>query len=149
MKINVIAVFVIRHLQLSYWRLASKEIIQNRFTFFFQFYEHLCLWYLPDEDEFRLRPFHDEDHTGTARSKQTARGQPAPPVPQEDSSPPTTPKTQTQPKAQVRGRPPPPPEEDEENPPPLPRPRNKQQRKRHEEPYRPMEWDACVFTERR
>ncbi len=44
-----------------------------------------------------------------------------PPVPQEDSSPQTTPKTQTQPKAQIRGRPPPPPEEDEENPPPLPR----------------------------
>ncbi|XP_058628310.1 carcinoembryonic antigen-related cell adhesion molecule 21-like isoform X2 [Onychostoma macrolepis] len=92
-----------------------------------------------DEDELRLRVFPDEGHTGTARSKHTARGQPAPPVPQEDPSPQTPTQTETQPKAQTRGRPPPPPEDDEEYPPPLPRPRNKQQRKRHEEPYRPME----------
>ncbi|XP_016396732.1 T-cell surface antigen CD2-like isoform X2 [Sinocyclocheilus rhinocerous] len=92
-----------------------------------------------DEDELRLRVFQDEAHTGTARSKHTARGQPAPPIPQEDTSPQTPTQTQTQPKAQTRGRPPPPPEDDEENPPPLPRPRNKQHRKRHEEPYRPME----------
>ncbi|XP_026120764.1 T-cell surface antigen CD2-like [Carassius auratus] len=90
-----------------------------------------------DEEELRLRIFHDEGHNGTARSKHTARGQPAPPIPQEDTSPQTP--TQTQPKAQARGRPPPPPEEDDENPPPLPRPRNKQHRRKHEEPYRPME----------
>ncbi len=113
-----------------------------------KFYEHLCLWYFPEEDELRLRVLQDQNLNGTARSKHTARGQPAPPVPQEEPSPQTPPQTQTQPKAQTRGRPPPPPEEDEENPPPLPRPRNKQQRKRHEEPYRPMEWDACMFTER-
>ncbi|XP_059409480.1 carcinoembryonic antigen-related cell adhesion molecule 1-like [Carassius carassius] len=92
-----------------------------------------------DEDELRLRIFHDEGHNGTARSKQTARGQPAPPIPQDETSPQTPTQTQTQPKAQARGRPPPPPEEDDENPPPLPRPRNKQHRRKHEEPYRPME----------
>uniref|UniRef100_A0A672RQ35 T-cell surface antigen CD2-like n=1 Tax=Sinocyclocheilus grahami TaxID=75366 RepID=A0A672RQ35_SINGR len=92
-----------------------------------------------DEEELRLRVFQDEAHTGTARSKHTARGQPAPPIPQEDTTPQTPTQTQTQPKAQTRSRPPPPPEDDEENPPPLPRPRNKQHRKRHEEPYRPME----------
>ncbi|KAL1282853.1 hypothetical protein QQF64_001656 [Cirrhinus molitorella] len=92
-----------------------------------------------EEDELRLRVFQDPAHTGTARSKHTARGQPAPPIPQEDALPETPPQTETQPKAQIRSRPPPPPEDDEENPPPLPRPRNKQHRKRHEEPYRPME----------
>uniref|UniRef100_A0A8C1ZPW5 Ig-like domain-containing protein n=1 Tax=Cyprinus carpio TaxID=7962 RepID=A0A8C1ZPW5_CYPCA len=92
-----------------------------------------------DEDELRLRIFQDEGQNGTARSKHTARGQPAPPIPQEEPSPQIPTQTQTQPKAQTRGRPPPPPEDDDENPPPLPRPRNKQHRKRHEEPYRPME----------
>ncbi|XP_016380309.1 natural killer cell receptor 2B4-like [Sinocyclocheilus rhinocerous] len=92
-----------------------------------------------DEDEFRLRVFQDEAPNGTARSKHTARGQPVPPIPQEDPSPQTPTQTQTQPKAQIRARPPPPPEDDEEYPPPLPRPRNKQHRKRNEEPYRPME----------
>ncbi|KAK2908494.1 hypothetical protein Q8A67_004331 [Cirrhinus molitorella] len=92
-----------------------------------------------EEDELRLRVFQDPAHTGTARSKHTARGQPAPPIPQEVALPETPPQTETQPKAQIRSRPPPPPEDDEENPPPLPRPRNKQHRKRHEEPYRPME----------
>ncbi|XP_073698273.1 T-lymphocyte surface antigen Ly-9 isoform X3 [Garra rufa] len=92
-----------------------------------------------DEDELRLRVFQDPASTGTARSKHTARGQPAPPVPQEVTSPETPPQTQAQPKAQTRARPPPPPEDNEEYPPPLPRPRNKQHRKRNEEPYRPME----------
>ncbi|XP_067298365.1 T-cell surface antigen CD2 isoform X2 [Pseudorasbora parva] len=99
-----------------------------------------------DEEEFRLADL-TPGHNGTNRSKQTARGQPAPPIPQEDPmpcspSPQTTPRAQTQqPKAQIRARPPPPPQdEDEEFPPPLPRPRNKQQRtKRQQEPYRPME----------
>ncbi|RXN14653.1 T-cell surface antigen CD2-like isoform X1 [Labeo rohita] len=93
-----------------------------------------------DEDELRLRVFHDPASNGTARSKNTARGQPAPPIPQVDTSPDTPPpQTQPQPKAQIRARPPPPPEDDDEYPPPLPRPRNKQHRKRNEEPYRPME----------
>ncbi|XP_042602197.1 hepatocyte cell adhesion molecule-like [Cyprinus carpio] len=92
-----------------------------------------------DEEELRLRVFQDEAPNGTARSKHTARGQPAPPIPQEDLSPQTPTQTQTQPKAQTRARPPPPPEDNEEYPPSLPRPRNKQHRKRNEEPYRPME----------
>ncbi|XP_056114576.1 T-cell surface antigen CD2-like [Rhinichthys klamathensis goyatoka] len=95
-----------------------------------------------DEEELRLEGL-TPGQNGTSRSKQTARGQPAPPVPQEDSilcSPsPETPRSQTQPKAQIRARPPPPPQ-DEEDPPPLPQPRNKQHRnKRSQEPYRPME----------
>lgn len=105
-------------------------------------------WYLPDEEELRLRVFQDEAPNGTTRSKHTARGQPAPPIPQEDLSPQTPTQTQTQPKAQTRARPPPPPEDNEEYPPSLPRPRNKQHHKRNEEPYRPMEWDACMLTER-
>ncbi|ROI62456.1 T-cell surface antigen CD2 [Anabarilius grahami] len=100
---------------------------------------------LQDEEEFRLADL-TPGPTGTNRSKQTARGQPAPPIPQEDTmpcnpSPETPPRTQNQPKAQIRARPPPPPQDDdEEDPPPLPRPRNKQHRtKRNQEPYRPME----------
>ncbi|XP_051744005.1 T-cell surface antigen CD2 [Ctenopharyngodon idella] len=98
-----------------------------------------------DEEELRLADL-TPGHTSTNRSKQTARGQPAPPIPQEDPmpcnpSPETPPRTQNQPKAQIRARPPPPPQDDdEEDPPPLPRPRNKQHRtKRNQEPYRPME----------
>ncbi|CAM4504776.1 unnamed protein product [Leuciscus chuanchicus] len=98
-----------------------------------------------DEEEFRLADL-TPGHNGTSRSKQTARGQPAPPVPQEDSmpcspTPETPPRGQTQPKAQIRARPPPPPQdEDEDDPPPLPQPRIKQHRtKRNPEPYRPME----------
>ncbi|XP_048053895.1 T-cell surface antigen CD2 [Megalobrama amblycephala] len=100
---------------------------------------------IQDEEEFRLADLTPAP-TGTNRSKQTARGQPAPPIPQEDPmpcnpSPETPPRTQNQPKAQIRARPPPPPQDDdEEDPPPLPRPRNKQHRtKRNQEPYRPME----------
>ncbi|XP_005168366.1 junctional adhesion molecule A [Danio rerio] len=98
-----------------------------------------------DVEEFRLTELQPPYSNGTNRSKQTARGQPAPPIPQEESmhcnpSPQSTPQTQPQPKAQIRARPPPPPQdEDEEDPPPLPRPRNKQHRKKHQEPYRPME----------
>ncbi|XP_048054013.1 T-cell surface antigen CD2-like isoform X1 [Megalobrama amblycephala] len=78
----------------------------------------------------------DEDltlgHTGTNRSKQTAKGQLAPPIPQEDPmprrpAPQTPPQTPPQPKAQIRARPPPPPQdEDEEYLTPIPLPRNKQ-----------------------
>ncbi|XP_056319489.1 hemicentin-2 [Danio aesculapii] len=98
-----------------------------------------------DAEEFRLTELQPPFSNGTNRSKQTARGQPAPPIPQEESmhcnpSPQSTPQIQPQPKAQIRARPPPPPQdEDEEDPPPLPRPRNKQHRKKHQEPYRPME----------
>ncbi|KAK7166787.1 hypothetical protein R3I93_006529 [Phoxinus phoxinus] len=97
-----------------------------------------------DEEEFRLAEL-TPGHNGTSRSKQTARGQPAPPVPQEDSmpcspSPETPPRSQTQPKAQIRARPPPPPQDDEDDPPPLPQPRSNHHRnKRNQEPYRPME----------
>ncbi|XP_077061570.1 T-lymphocyte surface antigen Ly-9 [Siphateles boraxobius] len=97
-----------------------------------------------EEEELRLSGL-TPGHNGTSRSKQTARGQPAPPVPQEDLLPcspsPETPRSQNQPKAQIRARPPPPPQdEDEEYPPPLPQPRTKQHRnKRNQEPYRPME----------
>ncbi|TRY95509.1 hypothetical protein DNTS_012483 [Danionella cerebrum] len=99
-----------------------------------------------DEQEFRLNDLHPSINTDTNRSKHTARGQPAPPVPevqllQSNPSPQTTPQTtQTRPKPQIRARPPPPPQDDdEEDPPPLPRPRNKQHRKKNQEPYRPME----------
>ncbi|KAI7811467.1 putative T-cell surface antigen CD2, partial [Triplophysa rosa] len=93
-----------------------------------------------DEEELRLRSF-DTSPTNQQRAKVTARGQPAPPIPQEDSYPATQtpPQTQSQTKGLVRARPPPPPQdEDEEDPPPLPRPRKKRE-KRAEEPYRPME----------
>ncbi|KAL7852797.1 hypothetical protein SRHO_G00185820 [Serrasalmus rhombeus] len=82
---------------------------------------------LQDEDELRLNNF----HTPPQRSKQTARGQPAPPVPQEDpevsnyevDDPP--PKAQSRAKNQQRIRPPPPPVDEDESPPPLPQPRKK------------------------
>ncbi|XP_065110198.1 uncharacterized protein [Paramisgurnus dabryanus] len=99
---------------------------------------------MQEEEELRLRSFPSPTPPNQHRSKNTARGQPAPPIPQEDSSQngPTTqtpPQTRAQPKAQVRARPPPPPQdEDEEDPPPLPQPRKKRE-KRHQEPYRPME----------
>lgn len=92
-----------------------------------------------DEEELRLRTF--DTSPKQQRSKVTARGQPAPPVPQEDSLPATQtpPQTQSQVKGPVRARPPPPPQdEDEEEPPPLPRPRKKRE-KRTQEAYRPME----------
>ncbi|XP_026119400.1 T-cell surface antigen CD2-like [Carassius auratus] len=101
----------------------------------------ICVWrrfiqqkHQQDEDELRLRVFQDETPNGTTRSKHTARGQPAPPIPQEDTSPQPQTQTQTQHKTQIRARPPPPPKDDEEYPPPLPNPRNKQQRKRNVEP---------------
>ncbi|KAA0722694.1 hypothetical protein E1301_Tti015481 [Triplophysa tibetana] len=92
-----------------------------------------------DEEELRLRSF--DTPANQQRAKVTARGQPAPPIPQEDYDPATQtpPQTQSQSKGPVRARPPPPPnDEDEENPPPLPRPRKKRE-KRAEEAYRPME----------
>ncbi|KAL6481396.1 hypothetical protein MHYP_G00094760 [Metynnis hypsauchen] len=87
---------------------------------------------LRDEDEFRLNNFHLEiPNTPPQRSKNTARGQPAPPVPQEDpevsnyevDDPP--PKAQSRAKNQQRIRPPPPPVDEDETPPPLPQPRKK------------------------
>ncbi|KAL7845925.1 hypothetical protein AOLI_G00241170 [Acnodon oligacanthus] len=81
---------------------------------------------LADEDELRLN-----FHTPPKRSTHTARGQPAPPVPQEDpevsnyevDDPP--PKAQSRAKNQQRIRPPPPSVDDDESPPPLPQPRKK------------------------
>ncbi|XP_066517600.1 T-cell surface antigen CD2 [Hoplias malabaricus] len=94
--------------------------------------------HLQDEDELRLNTF----HTPPQRSKYTARGQPAPPVPQEDpevsnyevNDP--QPKTQPRTKNQPRVRPPPPPvDDDDEQPPPLPQPRKKVQNpKKHQGP---------------
>ncbi|KAI4886139.1 hypothetical protein NFI96_015288 [Prochilodus magdalenae] len=82
--------------------------------------------HLRDEEELRLN-----FHTPPQRSKNTARGQPAPPVPQEDpevsnyevDEPP--PKAQSKVKNQPRIRPPPPPIDEDEQPPPLPQPRSK------------------------
>ncbi|XP_036413211.1 T-cell surface antigen CD2-like [Colossoma macropomum] len=82
---------------------------------------------LRDEEELRLNSF----HTPPQRSKHTARGQPAPPIPQEDpevsnyevDEPP--PKAQSRAKNQQRIRPPPPPVDEDESPPPLPQPRKK------------------------
>ncbi|ROI62525.1 hypothetical protein DPX16_5198 [Anabarilius grahami] len=76
-----------------------------------------------DEKELAYTP----GHTGTNRSKQTAREKPARLILQEDPMPQSpSPQTSPKPKAQIRARPPPPPQdEDEENPTPIPHPRTK------------------------
>ncbi|XP_072513474.1 T-cell surface antigen CD2-like [Salminus brasiliensis] len=82
--------------------------------------------HLQDEEEFRLNNLHTSPHTGQQRSKHTARGQPAPPVPQEDPEVSNyevdEPPPKTQPRSKKTPRPPPPPIDDDE-PPPLPQPR--------------------------
>ncbi|XP_051560625.1 proline-rich protein 7-like [Myxocyprinus asiaticus] len=89
-----------------------------------------------DEEELRQRNLHASPPSGQHRSKNTVRGRPAPPLPQEEpiNCGPTTqgpPQTQAQPKAHVHAHPPPPPQdEDEENLPPLPQPMKKHHRER-------------------
>ncbi|XP_049325241.1 T-cell surface antigen CD2 isoform X2 [Astyanax mexicanus] len=83
--------------------------------------------HLQDEEEFKLHHFHTSPHSGQQRSKNTARGQPAPPVPQEDPEVSNyevdEPPPKTQPRSKRSPRPPPPPVDDDEQPPPLPQPR--------------------------
>ncbi|KAG9262146.1 T-cell surface antigen CD2-like [Astyanax mexicanus] len=83
--------------------------------------------HLQDEEEFKLHHFHTSPHSGQQRSKNTARGQPAPPVPQEDPEVSNyevdEPPPKTQPRSKKSPRPPPPPVDDDEQPPPLPQPR--------------------------
>ncbi|KAI5607451.1 hypothetical protein C0J50_1762 [Silurus asotus] len=92
----------------------------------------LTLFSSTDEEELRLN-YHN---LSQQKSKQTARGQPAPPEPYDDVSAQDIPsQAQPKPRSQPRGRPPPPPiDDDEEQPPPLPQPRKNAQVKRHEEP---------------
>ncbi|XP_062866867.1 T-cell surface antigen CD2-like [Trichomycterus rosablanca] len=73
-------------------------------------------------DELRLLNLQSSS-TSDHKIKQSARGQPAPPVPQDEV--PGHQKDQGCVKPQARSRPPPPPVDDEEDPPPLPQPRRK------------------------
>ncbi|TSL04180.1 T-cell surface antigen CD2 [Bagarius yarrelli] len=90
-----------------------------------------------DEEEYRLNYLNISQPP--QKSKQTARGQPAPPEPVDNGSSQNTVQdpcqTPPQTRNQQRARPPPPPiDEDEEQPPPLPQPRKKAQAKKREDP---------------
>ncbi|XP_060796289.1 T-cell surface antigen CD2-like [Neoarius graeffei] len=88
-----------------------------------------------DEEEFRLNYVNTGPPPGQQKSKQTARGQPAPPEPYDDVSAHEVPQAEPRPKTQQRARPPPPPiDDEEEHPPPLPQPRKKQREKKLEKP---------------
>ncbi|XP_076839162.1 uncharacterized protein cd2 [Brachyhypopomus gauderio] len=93
-----------------------------------------------DEEEFRLNHLHNPSFCDEPRSKHTARGQPAPPVPEDDADEYTNdtsmvlPQIQTKTKGQSRGRPPPPPIDEDEETPPLPQPRKKAPRTKNCEP---------------
>ncbi|KAF4084822.1 hypothetical protein AMELA_G00110410 [Ameiurus melas] len=89
-----------------------------------------------DEEEFRLNYVNSSQSSGQQKSKQTARGQPAPPEPYDNVSAHNVPyQTEPKPRSQQRGRPPPPPiDDEEEHPPPLPQPRKKAQVKKREAP---------------
>ncbi|KAB5555801.1 hypothetical protein PHYPO_G00038280 [Pangasianodon hypophthalmus] len=89
-----------------------------------------------DEEEFRLNYLNTSPPPGQQKSKQTARGQPAPPEPYDDVSAQEIPcQAEPRPRNQQRARPPPPPiDDEEEQPPPLPQPRKKAQVRKREGP---------------
>lgn len=89
-----------------------------------------------DEEEFRLSNFHSSETNGQQKSKQTARGQPAPPEPYNDVTALEVPcEAESKPRTQQRARPPPPPiDDEEEQPPPLPQPRTNPRTKKREIP---------------
>uniref|UniRef100_A0A4W4FJU0 Ig-like domain-containing protein n=1 Tax=Electrophorus electricus TaxID=8005 RepID=A0A4W4FJU0_ELEEL len=128
----------------------SKEITTDCKYFCFQtlFYSLLkkisktVLVYI---QELRLNHLQNPPPYDDQRSKQTARGQPAPPLPLDEADDyinnpaEVLLQTQTKTKGQGRGRPPPPPIDEDEEPPPLPQPRKKAPRARKSQEPRSLQ----------
>ncbi|XP_026861934.2 T-cell surface antigen CD2-like isoform X1 [Electrophorus electricus] len=98
-----------------------------------------------DIQELRLNHLQNPPPYDDQRSKQTARGQPAPPLPLDEADDyinnpaEVLLQTQTKTKGQGRGRPPPPPIDEDEEPPPLPQPRKKAPRARKSQEPRSLQ----------